>query len=291
MIEIEPGREPTTPRHAATVVLLRHGADGFEVFMVRRHQKSGFMGGAHVFPGGKLDAEDSDARLIARAGGRSPEEAAHLLGEHGEPEHAFGLFVAALRETFEEAGVLLATSASSLALDRASLRARLESGESFAALVDEFELTLDLDRISPYTRWVTPEVERRRYDTRFFLAVTPPDQQAQHDERETTAGAWLRPADALARGQAGEIQLPPPTLRTLENLAEFGSIGAAVAEAERRPPPLIRPVFRDEQGLPVLALPGDPHHPEGERALPGPTRFVLMDGRWWSGSPRPSGPG
>lgn len=287
MIEIGTELEPSQPRDSATVILLREADAGFEVFMVRRHVKSGFMGGAYVFPGGKFDPEDSDPRLIARAGGRDLDAVHTALAEDIEPERAFGLFVAALRETFEEAGVLLATTRDD-DVDIAAVRARLEAGESFVELADEHDLTLSLDRISPYTRWVTPVVERRRYDTRFFIAVTPPDQRAQHDERETTASAWLQPTEALARANASEISLPPPTLRTLENLAELGSIAAIVAETKRRPPPLVRPVFRDENGTFVLMLPGDPHHPEDKPALPGPTRFVLADGRWSSGSPKGS---
>ena len=282
MLKIEPGREPAEPRDAATVILVRDRAGGgFEVFMVRRHTKSGFMGGAYVFPGGKLDDEDSDARLLARTAGRDGAEAAAALSEPGDPARAMGLFVAAVRETFEEAGVLLANGAESI--DAAAARAELEGGVGFVDLVEKLEVELRLDALVPWARWVTPAVEPRRFDARFFIAVAPAEQEADHDRRETTEAAWLGPREALERELAGEIQLPPPTMRTLEELAELASTAEAMEYARRRPPPLVDPVFVDEDGTWVLALPGDPRHPTGERSVPGPTRFVLQDGRWSSG--------
>lgn len=285
MLQIEPGREATAPRDAATVVLLRSigDAEGFEVFMVRRHAKSGFMGGAFVFPGGKLDAADSTESMRARLTGRSAEEAARALGEPEDPTRALGLFVAAFRETFEEAGVLLSARADQVALEAA--RRRLQEGASLAEEAEAIDLTLHLDLLVPWTRWVTPAVERRRYDTRFFLATAPPDQRAVHDERETTDAAWMTPTQALARDRAGEIQLPPPTMRSLEMLSRFTRPEEALKEAASRLPPLVRPVFVDEDGTWILALPGDAAHPEREAVIPGPTRFVMSDGRWWSGEP------
>jgi 8-oxo-dGTP pyrophosphatase MutT (NUDIX family) len=283
MLKIEPGREPAVPRHAATVVLLRDTSDGFEVFMVRRHQKSGFMGGAFVFPGGKLDDADRDPRVLARLEGRTLAEAAEALGEPDDDARAAALFVAAIRETFEEAGVLLARTREDA--DLAAARADLQAGAPLADVLEQVDAGLWLDRLVPWTRWVTPAVEPRRYDARFFLAIAPRGQRAAHDERETTAAAWLTPRDALERGRRGEIQLPPPTLRTLEMLAAFERTRDVVADAASRPPPLIDPVFRDEDGRWVLALPGDVGHPDAEARVPGPTRFVLADGRWWSGEP------
>lgn len=285
MLKIEPGREPTEPRDAATVLLVRDRVGGgFEVFMVRRHSKSGFMGGAFVFPGGKLDDEDRGDRLLARTAGRDPEGARAALGESGDPRHAVGLFVAALRETFEEAGVLLADGADPVAL--ADARAELAAGADFGTVVEKLEVELRLDRLVPWARWVTPAVEPRRYDTRFFVAVAPPEQEADHDRHETTEAAWLTPQGALDRELAGEIQLPPPTMRTLEELATLGTTAEVMAHAASRTPPFVDPVFLDEDGSWVLALPGDPRHPTAERAVMGATRFVLSDGRWSSGQPR-----
>ncbi|MCA9606567.1 MAG: NUDIX hydrolase, partial [Myxococcales bacterium] len=157
--------EPVTPRDAATVLLLREEPEGgFSVFMVKRHQKSGFMAGAYVFPGGTVDDADHG---WTRVHGRAPDDAAALLGED-DGSLAIALHVAAIRETFEEAGVLIADGADDA--DLAAARASLHDGADFAALAEEHALTLRLDRIAPWSRWVTPFIESRRYDARFFLA-------------------------------------------------------------------------------------------------------------------------
>ncbi len=282
MLQIDPGRPPTPPKDAATVMLLRERAGGgFEIFMVRRHTKSGFMGGAYVFPGGKLDADDSSDAVLDRVEGRTPLEAAQALGEGDDPRRAAGLFVAAVRETFEEAGVLLADTEAGA--DLAAARRRLEEGAPFGDVLAALSARLRLDRVVPWARWVTPAVEPRRYDTRFFLAVAPAEQEAAHDRRETTEAAWMAPTEALERECRGEIQLPPPTLRNLELLRELESVDSVLRLAAGRTPPYVDPVFLDAGGVWVLALPGDPGHPTRERAVEGPTRFTLRDGRWISG--------
>lgn len=260
------------PRDAATVILLRDEDEGFSVFMVKRHAKSGFMAGAYVFPGGGLDEDDRAPDLLARTVGRSADEAARSLGED-DGARSLALHVAALRELFEEAGVLLADGAER-ALDA---RARLiEKQTSFRAIVNELDLSLRADALTSLSRWVTPEIEPRRFDARFFLALAPAAQRAAHDRIEVTEGEWLRPADALARGARAEIQLPPPTLRTLELLALHARAADAIADAASRPPPLVRPAFCDlGNGKWALTLPGDPQHPERARVIAGPTRFVL----------------
>ncbi len=280
----EPDRTPAAPRDAATVILLRDEPDGFSVFMVRRHAKSGFMAGAYVFPGGVLDPEDATPALLARARGCSMGEAARALGEAASGTRALALYVAALRETFEEAGVLLGRG--DRVTDLEDARRRLLAGElSFEALLERLDWELAVDALTPLSRWVTPEVEPRRYDARFFIARAPDAQRAEHDRIEVTAGEWLRPADALQRGGRGEIQLPPPTLRTLENLAPFTTVDAVIAEASRRPPPLVRPVLRTMGDSWALVLPGDPEHPEPTRVIDGPTRFVLVEGVFRSMDP------
>jgi 8-oxo-dGTP pyrophosphatase MutT (NUDIX family) len=279
---MEPGRAPVEPRDAATVILLRDEVDGFSVFMVKRHAKSGFMAGAYVFPGGVLDAEDEAPSVLARTRGRTAEEAARALGEPSSAR-ALALYVAALRETFEEAGVLLGHGSTT---DLGDWRRRLVAGEvSFESVLETLGWELAVDALIPLARWVTPEVEPRRYDARFFLARAPHAQDAAHDRVEVTAGEWLRPRDALDRGARGEIQLPPPTLRTLENLAGFASVDEAIEDAARRLPPVVRPVFRSFGSSWALVLPGDPEHPETERVIEGPTRFVAIDGVFRSVDP------
>lgn len=277
MLDIDPDRSPSPPRDAATVIVLREAEDDFEVFMVRRHDKAGFMAGAYVFPGGKLDEADKHPGLLARIRGREPEDCAAALGEQ-DALRSTALFLAAIRETFEEAGVLLATGEPA-----EEARRRLQDGETtLLGVAEEADLRFHVDALVPQARWVTPTVEKRRYDTRFFLARVPADQRASHDAKETTEGAWLTPRAALAKAEAGEIQLPPPTLCTLEWLAERRGIDDALQAAANRPPPLVQPVFHDQDGTFVLALPGDPLHPKRQPAFDGVTRFVLREGRWRS---------
>lgn len=285
-MDVEPGRPPAPPKDAATVVLLRERTgEGFEVFMVRRHTRSGFMGGAYVFPGGKLDPADGDEPVLRLVDGRTPEEAARALDEPADPRKALGLYIAALRETFEEAGVLLADVSADA--DLAAARRRLVEGLPFAEVMAGMGARLRVDRLLPWARWVTPTVEPRRYDTRFFLAVAPPEQTAEHDRHETTAAAWMTPGEALERERAAEIQLPPPTLRSLELLGRSPDLTSVLREPAQRTPPFVDPVFLDEGGTWVLALPGDPRHPNPKRAIAGPTRFTMHRGRWLSGDPVP----
>jgi 8-oxo-dGTP pyrophosphatase MutT (NUDIX family) len=276
VLEFEEDRPVVPPKDAATVILMRDAPDDFEVFLIRRHQKSGFMGGAHVFPGGKVDPADAQEAIAPGLHGRSSEEAAQALGEEDHPKRARALFVAAIRETWEEAGVLLGESA-----PQASPPDR---NELLLSAVLRGSVTLRLDWLTPWTRWITPAAESRRYDTRFFLARLPEGQTASDDSRETTASCWMTPQQSITAHDKGEITLPPPTLRSLQVLATYSSAEAAVAEAARTRPPIIEPVFRSLPTGPILALPGDLEHPVAKPALPGSTRFELHQGRWSSSS-------
>jgi 8-oxo-dGTP pyrophosphatase MutT (NUDIX family) len=266
-------------KDAATVVLLREAASGLETFMLCRHQQSGFMGGAHVFPGGKVDPSDMDARWSDRAGLPLEQLAARL--DETDPRLALGLVVAAVRETFEEAGVLMARARAGA--DLVAARAELHRGASFLELADSLGIEIDATALSPYARWVTPKMESSRFDTRFFIAVLPEGQDASHDGNETTSAAWLRPAEALEQMRRGEIKLAPPTVRTLQWLAGFDDAASVIADALRRRPPLVRPeIVTGNEGW-FLALPGDPDHPEDDAVLPGATR-MFFDGKAWRDS-------
>ncbi len=260
-------------KDAATVLLLR-GEDPFEVFMVRRGKTAKFMANAMVFPGGRLDDADLDDALLPRCDiGRR--EAATLLGmEDGAT--ALGLLVAAARETFEEAGVLLGAAARPDALEDA--RAALNEGRAtLAEAAARGGLTLRVGALRYVARWVTPPVEPRRYDTRFFALRAPATADgAAHDDIETTASAWLSPQAALAAYDAGEITLAPPTYRILLELAR-STVDDLLAP--RPIPAPIQPHVAEDEGALVLCLPGDVlFDPPGE----GRNRFTLRDGRWHS---------
>ena len=263
-------------RDASTVIVLRETAAGIETFMLCRHQQSGFMGGAHVFPGGKVDPSDSAPGWIDRVDQKAA-TLSQALGE-AESESGLGLLVAAVRETFEEAGVLFASTAPDADLPRA--RAQLHDGVSFLDLANQIDMKIGSTALTPYARWITPKMESRRFDTRFYIGVMPEGQRASHDGAETTSATWLRPAVAIDDMLAGRIKLAPPTVRTLQWLADFDDAEAVIADALSRKPPLVRPrIVTDDSGW-FLALPGDPEHPEDDAVLPGATRMVFDYGAW-----------
>jgi 8-oxo-dGTP pyrophosphatase MutT (NUDIX family) len=280
MLDIDPLRDGPTPVPAATVVLIRDSARGLEVFLLQRHKATAFMGGAYVFPGGKLDPEDASEDLRPYLSGPGDEPLLAALGEAEtiDPANARALHVAAARETFEEAGVLLGTATGPLP----EARARLNAKEPLAAVLASVGATLDLSRLVPLSRWITPAVERRRFDARFFLAAVAASELASADVKETVAELWATADEAIEHHLAGRIDLPPPTLRTLELLAPHGTADAALEAARRQRPPLVRPVFHAPESGWVLTLPGDPEHPEARPVLGGSTRFVCREGRWFS---------
>lgn len=269
----EPGAPPVAPRDASTVVLLRDTPAGVEVFLVQRAASMDFMGGLFVFPGGKLDAEDSSAAMRARIAGGADAAAVLAFADAVDDAHAVALAVTAVRETLEEAGVLLGVDRQPAELE--ALRRRLLDGASLAALLEQHGLTLELSALAALARWITPAFERKRYDTRFYVARAPDDQRAGFDARETVACRWLAPARAIDEARAGTIKLAPPTLHTLEQLSGVPDVEAALALARSRPPPLIEPLIRQIGDDLVVIYPGDPEHPVRESAMPGPTRLVL----------------
>jgi 8-oxo-dGTP pyrophosphatase MutT (NUDIX family) len=274
-------------RPAATVVVLRDGPAGPEVFMVRRHEGTAFMGGAHVFPGGRVDAADGDA------GDSWCDGIAHATRQLDglQPAEALAYHVAAARELFEEAGVLLARDSGGTfvslakAADHARLkldRVRVHEGKTtLRAVIERERARLALDALVAFAHWVTPPVDTRQFDTRFFMTRVPPHQAPAHDDTETTHSLWLRPADAIAQSIKNEIVLPPPTWSTLRELEPFESVDDALAWGRRRTVVRRMPKAIEQDGHRVLLLPGDPLHPDpgGDQPLLE-TRFVLIDHRW-----------
>jgi 8-oxo-dGTP pyrophosphatase MutT (NUDIX family) len=269
------------PKPAATVVVVRDQPDGFEVLLVRRNDKVAFMAGAHVFPGGRVDAGDA----ISDTSTSSDEVVGLPRFRDLSAAEEVAYRVAAVRELVEEAGVLIARTAEGSPVSPetvASVRAGLASGQPLASLALQHDLRLALDQFVPLAHWVTPESEPRRYDTRFFLATLPDDQTARHDEGETTELRWMSPADAVARCLRGEMLLPPPTWTILKQMARHVSLADLFAWAQAKPIVRVQPnLVRDERQT-MLTLPGDPLMP----TLPGweipeDTRFVLEEGKGW----------
>jgi 8-oxo-dGTP pyrophosphatase MutT (NUDIX family) len=238
------------PRPAATVLVLRDSADGPEVFMVRRHEGSGAFRGAHVFPGGRVDAEDSADDTWCDGVAHARRQLADLSHEDAGAFH-----VAAVRELFEEAGVLLARDASGafVSLGGANEHERFKRyrhdvhgrHSHLREVAQREQLRLALDALTLYAHWVTPAVEGRRFDTRFFVTRLPPLQTPAHDQMETTESGWITAAAAIAAAASRGIVLPPPTWITLRELKRFGSVDeiiswAAAREVRRREPELVR---------------------------------------------------
>lgn len=273
-MELHTGTVTTPPRAAATVVLLRDRPAGMEVFLLKRHGLSDVLGGAYVFPGGKVDESDSslDAGRFLDQG----HEALHAaLNEHDiHPEFAAGLYVAAAREAFEESGILFTHQTGQAKADTA--HGLLREGHQFDEVLSLLGLRLNTQGLLPWTRWITPtmpSVMSKRFDTRFFIARPPEGQEARHDNVEATASVWLTPRAALEQYRDGGIELAPPQIMSLAHLSRFASAGEALADAASRKPPVIRPEPFDEDGTRVLTYPGDERHSVRVRAMPGPTRL------------------
>lgn len=269
------------PRDAASVVLLRDGPQGLEVLLQRRHQNAGVLGGLYVFPGGKLDAADTDAAW-AEALDLPPAALPERLNEAAlSPALAQGLHVAALRELFEEAGVLLATPAPGAE----ALRAVREAvpHHAWPQALRRQGLRAHLAGLLPWSRWITPRnppVGTPRFDTRFFLALLPAGQAAMHDDHESIDSLWLTPREALQRYWRREIELIPPQLMALAQLARHASAADAWQEAQGRRAPCIQPEHFMDGEARAMCYPGDPLHPIAQRALPGPTRLRLVNKRF-----------
>jgi len=275
------------PLASATVVMLRDAPDGLEVFLVKRHAASAVLGGVYVFPGGKLDHADTE--LDAQKYSDSDTSALHkaLAEPDTSPPVAKGLFVAALREAFEESGVLFATEGANGAKPGPSVTAAahglLREGLSFNVVLQQLGLRLQTQAVVPWSRWITPvvpSVTNKRFDTRFFVARVPVDQIARHDDVETTQSVWLKPAEALAQYWNYGIEMAPPQIMTLSHLSRFDSAQEVLARAHMTRPATILPEAFNQDGVRVICYPGDPRHSVTERAMPGPTRLTFRNQRF-----------
>jgi 8-oxo-dGTP pyrophosphatase MutT (NUDIX family) len=262
------------------------GGTVLEVLMVRRNLRSDFVGGAYVFPGGAVDPHDGGAEAEACCLGRSDAQASALLGV---PSGGLAYWVAVVRETFEEAGLLLARRQAGpplLAGDRdeearlASERVAVNAGtRRFLDVCRDERLLLTVGDIHYFAHWVTPRGAPRRYDTRFFVAAAPPGQLAAHDAGETIADVWITPRDALARHRAGEIEIIFPTIRNLQAIGRFDTSAELLdtAEGASSAVPAIEPrLVPDGNGMRIV-LPGDPAYDRAPVPDPGAEGGALGD--------------
>lgn len=257
-------------RLATTVLILRPDPEGMEVFLVQRHRHSGFLPHAWVFPGGRVDPADHLAGHPAVRGGA---RAVDLLGLG--PDLGVAVLVAGVRETFEEAGIWLGDGDLP-----EEARAPLARGEiTLPALLERHGATLDLDLLVPWSWWITPTSEPKRYDTRFLVALA--SAEGSHDEHETVDSGWFRPTDVLEGADAGRFPMAPPTWWTLRELATLSSPPAVAEAGWRRPQAPIQPILHFGAGGFELRLPGHPEHPDP--AVPGiPTAVTFRQGKWWA---------
>ncbi|WP_372827924.1 NUDIX hydrolase [Polaromonas sp.] len=273
----------STPlRPAATVVLLRDAPAGLEVFLMKRHGLSDVLGGAYVFPGGKVDPADAELDMAAHLDQPLPALHAGLNETDISDSTAAALHVAALREAFEESGVLFAQGPTATA-PAAQAAALLRQGLTFNQMLAQLALRLQTRSILPWSRWITPvrpSVMNKRFDTRFFVAAVPDGQIARHDDFETTESIWLSPRAALQQYWAGQIELAPPQIMSLAHLARHTHVDSALAAARGRRPPLIQPESFDDEDGRVICYPGDARHSVRELALPGPTRLHYRNKRF-----------
>jgi 8-oxo-dGTP pyrophosphatase MutT (NUDIX family) len=312
-----PGDGPVPLRPAATLMLVRGGPDAgsaLEVLMVRRNLQADFVGGAYVFPGGAVDPADGAPEAATCSRGLDDETASRILDL---PAGGLAYWVAAVRECFEEAGILLAyrdpdhASAGGTGSDSGTgpdagggsrpvaggnlpllslatravaervarhRRAVNDGRRRFLDVCREDRVQLALDRIHYFSHWVTPEGAPRRYDTRFFVAAAPADQVPVHDAGETVASVWIRPADALRRFRDGDIELIFPTIRTLQAIGRFATCQELVAAASAAGQvPVTLPRVVVDGRGVRIMLPGDPGYEEAVGSAAGSGRLLDYD--------------
>lgn len=285
MYEVKADGEPVTPKDAATLILVRAGGtgpSGVEIFGVERNKKSAFMGGAIVFPGGKLDPSDVvDEWTPLTTPPRTPQRGS--VPFTANDAHFRSLAIAAARETLEEAAILPVTDGTLTDEELLKLRVDLkENPNALRAMLSTRKMRLDLGALHPFSRWITPPHEARRFDTRFFVAIAPKGQTGAHDEYETMSSFWASPEDIMRRYYANEVTLMPPTLRTVQLIGECkGTEGVLALAHSSNLDPIMPKVLRDAENKLTLLLPGDPEHDVKEQRIAGTTRYVMRENRFF----------
>jgi len=285
VLNFDANRPKTVPKDAATVIVVREAPAGLELFCVERHARSGFLGGAVVFPGGKVDAGDQEPGWSKLTTPLAP----RALAFAEQQGVALGFAIAALRELLEEGAILPVVGDVIDGTDALALREQMAKppgkpgAGAFAELLRDRGLVADTARLHALWRWVTPEAEAKRYDTRFYLLPMPKGQVGIHDQYETTSSFWATPERLLSRWMNGEIFLAPPTVRSIEIFTAARTVDQALLIASTQNLDPICPAFVLDGEQPILTLPGDPLHPEKLEAPAdpsAPTRFVMENGRF-----------
>ena len=290
-LDFDPDRPPPPARPAATLILLRDRRDplrdplrdderddkrDLEVAVMQRSLQSKFMGGAVVFPGGRVEPHD--------ARGEWPAALTTHAGESSEPwwdDEGFAARVAACREALEEVAMVPLTGGAITSEALEGLRRAIAEGVApFREALRAEGRALDLDALVPFSRWVTPEAEQRRFDARFFVARAPEGQEGAIDRREAIRTFFATPRALLDDYERGAIALFPPTHRTLVRLSTVRSVDDALSLARRASLDVICPRFALDDGVPTLALPGDRLHAIAEPRIEGASRYVLRGDRW-----------
>lgn len=262
------------------------------------------MGGNYVYPGGRVDQGDASLEIQSFSRGITAEETQKIFGFASSPQECLAFLIAAIRELFEEAGVLLAYDHTGKILELrdpeqhekfSDYRSMLQRGEiTLSSIAKKENLSLALDQLRYYAHWITPEARPERFDTYFFIARYPSGQEASHDQKETTAGVWVSPRDALDKNLRGEAVLSPPTLKTLEDLSRFKTTAEIFKALENRESQAILPVLTKISSGPMLIFPWDPEyelfrkgkiptsmeHGRLSQAPDNTTRLIMKEGRW-----------
>ncbi len=275
----ESAARPAPPmRDAASIVIVRDGPSGLQVLLIQRAHASSFMGGAYVFPGGKLDASDCSPDWQSCLSSNTTTLHQRLAEPDLAPAQAQGLFIAAARETFEEAGLLLVKPSSSghpeavqQALKDWTLTAPVN--EQWPHDMQQRGLQWNVEALLPWTRWIPPLQAPQRFDTRFFLARLPEGQTPRHDDHEAIHSLWIEPRQAIERYWAGDIQLVPPQLLSLAALSRYPDTQTLWQALSGRTPVCMHPKAIAVDGGHTVCYPGDPEHDVAERALEAPTRL------------------
>lgn len=279
-------------KNAATVILLRPAKAGnWEIFLARRHQRQAFMAGAFVFPGGQLEETDNDPQLENYIKTAEAFDPCRLLQDNSLPrKKALGFFIAAIRETFEEAGIFLGgkTNGNFVSFyDKNVLKRfndyRLELNASqitLAEIARKEKICFFPDTLIPYAHWITPEFETMRFSTRFFLAYLPEGQIPVSDKSELTESLWVTPQKALEMHRQRKILLMPPTLKTIEELSAFRDIDELFSATKKK---IIYPILPQLAGN-SLKLPHDPEYSiDAYKRPPNPnesSRILSENGVW-----------